>query len=182
MYGSYGSEISISKNSQEETIEGFRIHRSSSKKLHDFLEAEGVSKKKWLETKIDNDLDTKVLSSVKKEGIFVSKKHYALLFNEYPIEHIVDYVYNEILSLAEKNATWKNYLQLLTSFCNTGNFELEIDEESTFTTINLQHDISEGFTDIMELVWKRIANSTKEVKFENCIKTNISIIIKFGKL
>ena len=135
-----------------------------------------------MEAKIDNDLDTKVLSSVKKEGIFVSKKHYALLFNEYPIEDIVDYVYNEILSLAEKNATWKNYLQLLTSFCNTGNFELEIDEESTFTTINFRHGISECFSNMLELVWGRIADHTKEVKLENCIKTNVSIIMKFEKL
>ena len=169
--------------SLEETIEGFRVQKTTSKKLHDFLESEGITKKKWLETKIGNDLDFKALETINKtNSVLVPKKHYARLLAASSIESSADDVFGYVSSLLKKDATWKDYLSLFSSFCNSSGFKLEIDEEPTFTTINLQHDISEGFTDIMESVWKRIASNTKELKFENCIKTNISIIIKFGKL
>ena len=48
-------------NYQEETIEGFRVPKTTSKRLHAFLESEGITKKKWLESKLDDDLDYKAL-------------------------------------------------------------------------------------------------------------------------
>ena len=85
-------------------------------------------------------------------------------------------------SKRKEDPTWKNYLALFSAFCESSGFKLAIDEELTFTTIDLHHNISEVFTDIMEGVWKKIANRTKELKFESCIKTNISVIIKFEKI
>ena len=52
----------------EETIEGFRAEKITSKKLHDLLEVQGITKKKWLEIKIDNDLDYNALDNVNKNN------------------------------------------------------------------------------------------------------------------
>ena len=170
-------------NSLEETIEGFRVKKTTSKKLRAFLESEGITKKRWLEIKIDEDLDYKALENVNKiNSVLVPKKHYARLLAASSIEDTVDEIFGYVSSLLKKNATWKGYLSLFSSFCASSGFKLHVDEEPTFTTINLQHDISEDFTDIMEWVWKKISISTKELKLENCIKTNISIIMKFEKL
>ena len=167
----------------EETIEGFRVQKTTSKKLHDYLESEGITKKRWLETKIDADLDYKALETINKtNSVLVPKKHYAKLLAASSTKSSADDVFGYVSSLLKKNATWKDYLSLFSSFCNSSGFKLEVDDKPTFTTINLQHDISDGFTDIMELVWKKIATVTKELKFENCIKTNISVIMKFEKL
>ena len=169
----------------EETIEGFRVQKTTSKKLHDFLQDQGLSKKKWLETKIDNDLYHKVLGDLNKNNsILVPKKHYARLLTAYSIENSANDVYDYVSYLVKKNSKglWQDYLPLFSSFCNSSGFRLEINENLTYTTINLQHNISEGFTNVKELVWKRIADDTKEVKLENCIKTSESIIIQFKKL
>ena len=172
-------------DSLEETIEGFRAEKITSKKLHDLLEVQGITKKKWLEIKIDNDLDYNALENVNKNNsILVPKKHYARLLAASSIEDSANEVYDYVSYLVKKNSkgSWLDYLPLFSSFCNSSGFRLEIDDELTYTTINLQHGISESFTSIMELVWEKIANNVKEVKLENCIKTDMSIILKFEKL
>ena len=172
-------------DSLEERIEGFRAEKITSKKLHDLLEVQGITKKKWLEIKIDNDLDYNALENVNKNNsILVPKQHYARLLAASSIEDSANEVYDYVSYLVKKNSkgSWLDYLPLFSSFCNSSGFRLEIDDELTYTTINLQHGISESFTNIMELVWKKITNDTKEVKLENCIKTDVSIIIKFQKL
>ena len=172
-------------NYQEETIEGFRVPKTTSKRLHAFLESEGITKKKWLESKLDDDLDYKALLNVNKtSSVLIPKIHYAKLHAVSPIptEDIINEIVGYVSSLLKEEPTWKNYLTLFSAFCESSGFKLTVDEELTFTTINLQHDISEVFTDIMEGVWKKIANKTKELKFESCIKTDISVIIKFKKL
>ena len=172
----------MNSNSVEETIEGFRIQKITSKKLHNFLETEGISKKKWLEGKIENDLDMNVVYSNKDSFIVIPKLQYAVLFDTLSLEVAVNQVYNDILFAVKKNANWSNYLVLLTSFCNQSHFELTINEDSTNTTINFNHKISKCFSDMLEVVWAKIADYTKEVKLEECIKTNSSIIMKFEKL
>ena len=173
----------ITDDSPEETIEGFRVQKSTSKKLHDLLEAEGITKKKWLEIKIDSDLQHKMLGDLNKNNsILIPKQHYARLLSESHIEDSVDEVYDYIESLIKKNPTWSNYLSLFSAFCNSSGFNFEIDDKSTYTTINLKHNVSERFTNLIELLWIRIAKHTKEVKLESCIKTDISIIMKFEKL
>ena len=138
-----------------------------------------------MESKLDDDLDYKALLNVNKtSSVLIPKIHYARLLGASPIaiDDTVDEIFGYVSSLVKPNATWKNYLALFSAFCESSGFKLTVDEESTFTTINLQHGISEVFTDIMELVWKKIANKTNELKFESCIKTDISVIIKFEKL
>ena len=172
-------------NYQEETIEGFRVPKTTSKRLHAFLESEGITKKKWLESKLDDDLDYKALLNVNKtSSVLIPKTHYAKLLatSSTTIEDTVSEIFGYVSFLLKEDSTWENYLTLFSAFCESSGFKLTIDEELTFTTINLQHDISEVFTDIMEGVWKKIANRTKELKFESCIKTDISVIIKFKKL
>ena len=67
-------------NYQEETIEGFRVPKTTSKRLHAFLESEGITKKKWLESKLDDDLDYKALLNVNKtSSVLIPKIHYARL-------------------------------------------------------------------------------------------------------
>ena len=172
-------------NYQEETIEGFRVPKTTSKRLHAFLESEGITKKKWLESKLDDDLDYKALLNVNKtSSVLIPKIHYARLLDtsSTATEDTVNEIFGYVSFLVKEDPTWKNYLALFSAFCESSGFKLTVDEELTFTTINLQHDISEVFTDIMEGVWKKIANRTKELKFESCIKTNISVIIKFEKI
>ena len=172
-------------DSPEERIEGFRAEKITSKKLHDLLEVQGITKKKWLEIKIDSDLDYKALENINKNNsILVPKQHYARLLAASSIEDSANEVYDYVSYLVKKNSkgSWSDYLPLFSSFCNSSGFRLEIDNELTYTTINLQHGISESFTNIMELVWEKIANDIKEVKLENCIKTDMSIILKFEKL
>ena len=97
----------IKDDSLEETIEGFRVQKTTSKKLHDFLEAEGITKKKWLETKIGDDLDFKALETINKtNSVLVPKKHYARLLAASSIESSADEVFGYVSSLLEKNATW----------------------------------------------------------------------------
>ena len=137
-----------------------------------------------MESKLDDDLDYKALLNVNKtSSVLIPKIHYAKLLGASPIaiDDTVDEIFGYVSSLVKTNS-WKNYLALFSAFCESSGFKLIVDEESTFTTINLQHDISEVFTDIMELVWKKIANKTNELKFASCIKTDISVIIKFEKL
>ena len=180
------SGVGTKKNhSLDETIEGFRVPKATSKRLHTFLESEGITKKKWLETKIGDDLDFKALETINKtNSVLVPKKHYARLLAASSIEDSANEVYDYVSYLVKKNSkgSWSDYLPLFSSFCNSSGFRLEIDDELTYTTINLQHGISESFTSIMELVWEKIANNVKEVKLENCIKTDMSIILKFEKL
>ena len=172
-----------SDNSAEEVIEGFRVQKTTGKKLHDYLEDEGISKKKWLETKIKNDLDYKILGNMNKnESVLIPKKHYARLLAESSIENSVDDVYGYVSSLIKKNSFWIDYLSLFSAFCNSSGFKFEVIDNPTYTTINLEHDISKNFTSLMELVWRKLASKIKEIKFEDCIKTDTSIIIKFEKL
>jgi len=180
------SGVGTKKNhSLDETIEGFRVPKATSKRLHTFLESEGITKKKWLESKLDDDLDYRALLNVNKtSSVLIPKIHYARLLDtsSTATEDTVNEIFGYVSFLVKGNPTWKNYLALFSAFCESSGFKLTVDEELTFTTINLQHDISEVFTDIMEGVWKKIANRTKELKFESCIKTNISVIIKFEKI
>ena len=179
------SEVGTKKNhSLDETIEGFRVPKATSKKLHTFLESAGITKKKWLESKLDDDLDYRALLNVNKtSSVLIPKKHYARLLAESEnSQDTVDEIFNYTTSLLKEEPTWKNYLTLFSAFCESSGFKLTVDEEITFTTINLQHDISEVFTNIMEGVWKKIANKTKDLKFASCIKTDISVIIKFEKI
>ena len=180
------SGVGTKKNhSLDETIEGFRVPKATSKRLHTFLESEGITKKKWLESKLDDDLDYRALLNVNKtSSVLIPKIHYAKLLAVSPIptEDIINEIVGYVSSLLKEEPTWKNYLTLFSAFCESSGFKLTVDEEITFTTINLQHDISEVFTNIMEGVWKKIANKTKDLKFASCIKTDISVIIKFEKI
>jgi len=180
------SGVGTKKNhSLDETIEGFRVPKATSKRLHTFLESEGITKKKWLESKLDDDLDYKALLNVNKtSSVLIPKTHYAKLLatSSTTVEDTVSEIFGYVSFLVKEDPTWKNYLALFSAFCESSGFKLTIDEELTFTTIDLHHNISEVFTDIMEGVWKKIGNKTKELKFESCIKTDISVIIKFKKL
>lgn len=172
-------------DSLKETIEGFRVPNATSKKLHAFLESEGITKKKWLESKLDDDLDYKALLNVNKtSSVLIPKIHYARLLasSSTATEDTVNEIFGYVSSLLKEDSSWKNYLMLFSAFCESSGFKLTVDEELTFTTIDLQHNISEVFTDIMEGVWRKIANKTKDLKFASCIKTDISVIIKFEKI
>ena len=106
-------------NSPEETIEGFRVQKTTSNKLHAFLESEGITKKRWLETKIDEDLHYKALENVNKiNSVLVPKKHYAKLLAASSTKSSADDVFGYVSSLLKKNATWKDYLSLFSSFCS----------------------------------------------------------------
>ena len=171
-------------HSLNEIIEGFRVPKATSKKLHDFLESEGITKKKWLESKLNDDLDYKALLNINKtSSVLIPKKHYARLLAESEnSQDTVDEIFDYTTSLLNENASWKDYLMLFSGFCESSGFKLVVNEESTFTTMDLQHDISERFTDIMEGIWKKVATKTNELKLESCIKTDISVIMKFQKL
>ena len=62
-------------HSLNETIEGFRVPKAISKKLHDFLESEGITKKKWLESKLNDDLDYKAILNVNKTNSVLIPKN-----------------------------------------------------------------------------------------------------------
>ena len=90
------SGVGTKKNhSLDETIEGFRVPKATSKRLHTFLESEGITKKKWLESKLDDDLDYKALLNVNKtSSVLIPKIHYAKLLAVSPIPTEVSF--NEI--------------------------------------------------------------------------------------
>ena len=138
-----------------------------------------------MESKLEDDLDYKALLNVNKtSSVLIPKIHYARLLasSSTATEDTVNEIFGYVSSLLKEDSSWKNYLMsFFCYFVNQVGFKLTVDEEITFTTIDLQHNISEVFTDIMEGVWKKIADKTKELKFESCIKTNISVIIKFEK-
>tara|TARA_B110000014_G_C19877183_1_gene454037 strand:- start:92 stop:601 length:510 start_codon:yes stop_codon:yes gene_type:complete len=164
-----------------EIIEGFRVLKSTSVKLHDFLDNKGISKKKWLEDKIEDDLQHKIIFP-NDEFISIAKQHYSRIFEAASIEDAVAEVRIRMASLTNENANWGDYLKFIESFAKMNSLELYIDEDSDTITINMKHDISSHWSDFMELLWTDLTIITKEVKPENCIKNSSSIIMKFRRV
>jgi hypothetical protein len=164
-----------------EIIEGFRVLKSTSVKLHNFLDDQGISKKKWLEDKIEDDLQHKIIFP-NDEFISIAKQHYSRIFEAASIEDAVAEVKIRMASLTNESASWGDYLRVIESFAKMNSLELHIDEDSDSVTINMKHGISRHWSDFMELLWTDLATITKEVKPENCIKNSSSIIMKFIRL
>ena len=98
-----------------EIIEGFRVLKSTSVKLHDFLDNKGISKKKWLEDKIEDDLQHKIIFP-NDEFISIAKQHYSRIFEAASIEDAVAEVKIRMASLTNENANWGDYLKFIESF------------------------------------------------------------------
>ena len=121
-------------NYHEETIEGFRVPKATSKKLHTFLESEGITKKKWLESKLDDDLEYKALLNVNKtSSVLIPKIHYARLLasSSTATEDTVNEIFGYVSSLLKEDSSWKNYLMLFFCiFVNQAGFKLTVDERA----------------------------------------------------